>query len=355
MSWISENYEKAAIGVAAVAAVGLVFFGVQKAGSVETDFSGSATGPTPAKSDPAISGSEKVALAEASFNLKREWLKGDDNGRPVDLFTGVPLYVNKNNLESPVDLMDPDVEAVHPPIPNQWWIDNRIDPGFGDSPERDADGDGFSNSEEFKAQTDPSDKLDYPGLINKLAYTGDEFVKWLLRPGYPNADGSFTFKYEDTVPRSAKAGAADPVQPGDLFFKEGPIKNRFKFIGAEKRVVLNERFNTEIEVTFVEVEDMKPNKAGMKYEFPASFRTADAPKYAMFDRTAIFTLKALDLEGQEIKIEEFASFALPPSAKEKAYTLTKVTPAAVTIEHKKADGTTVSYTILKGATGPESP
>ncbi len=355
MSWISENYEKAAIGVGAVAAIGLAWFGWQKVGSVDEDFIGVPTGPTSRNSDPSVPGSDRVATATSSFQLKREWTKGDDNGRPVDLFTGVPLFVNKNNLSNPVDLVDPNVEDVHPPIPNQWWIDNRIDPGFGDSPQRDADEDGFSNLEEFTAKTDPSDNRDYPPLITKLTYAGDEAIQWVLRPGYPGANGGFTFEYNDSLRRAAKVGAADPVAPGELFFEEGAVKNRFKFIGSEKRKELNERLKVEVDVTIVSVEDQKPNKMGMVYEIPAQFRKGDAEKFARYDRTAVLTLEALGLDGQEIKVEEYTSFALPPDAKDKSFKLKEVSPEAIIVEHTDADGKTETYTILKGATGPEAP
>lgn len=355
MSWISENYEKAAIGVAAVAALGLAYSGWQKTGAVEEDFSGVPTGPTPSKSDPGVKGSDNVAIAISSVNVERQWPKAEIDGRPVDLFTGVPLFVNKNNPNNPVDLAGKDVEAVHPPIPNQWWIDNRIDPGFGDSPQRDADEDGFSNLDEFNAETDPNNNGDYPSLITKLTYAGDEALQWVLRPGFPGANGGFTFSYGDGIVGEVKTGAANPVPPGGLFFAEDPIKERFKFIGSEKRKEMNEALNTEVEVTIVTVEDQKPNKAGMIYGIPASFRTGDAAKYAKYDRTAILTLEALGLEGQEIKVEEFTSFALPPDAREKNFKLTEVTPEAIIVEHTKADGKKVTYTILKGATGPETP
>lgn len=355
MSWISENYEKASIGVAAVAALGLAYVGWMKIGAVEQDFSGAATGRTPAKSDPSVKGAEGVAIAVASFKLKREWTKGEDEGRPVDLFTGVPLFVNKNNLENPVDLVDGNVEPVHPPIPNQWWIDNRIDPGFGDSPQRDADEDGFSNLDEFNAKTDPNDKRDYPSLITKLTYAGDEAMQWVLRPGYPGANGGFTFEYNDDLRRAARTGAVNPIAPGGLFFADGPIKERFKFLSSEKRKEMNETLNVEVEVTIVTVEDQKPNKAGMTYEIPSQFRKGDAAKFAKFDRTAILSLEALGLEGQEMKVEEFTSFALPPDAKEKSFKLKEVSPEAIVVEHTKSDGKTAEYTILKGATGPKAP
>lgn len=355
MSWISENYEKAAIGAGAVVAIGLAFIGWQKAGSVGDDFSGTPTGPTSPKSDPSVKGANRVAIAKSSFGNMRDWVKGDDDGRPVDLFTGVPLFVNKNNLSNPVDLAGENVEPVHPPIPNQWWIDNRIDPGFGDSPQRDADEDGFSNLEEFNAKTDPNDNRDYPNLIKKLAFVGDEAVQWVLRPGFPGADGAFTFEYNDTLRRAAKVGAANPVAPGGLFFSEDPIKNRFKFIGSEKKKQLNEKLNVEVEVTIVTVEDQKPNKVGTIYEIPAMFRKGDAAQFAKYDRTAVLTLEALGLGGKEMKVEENTAFALPPDAEEKAFKLLEVSPESIVVEHKKEDGTTETHTIIKGATGPDTP
>ncbi len=355
MSWISENYEKAAIGVGAVAAIGLAYFGWQKTGGVDGDFGAVASGPKASQSDPSVKGEDRVPIAIASFNLERELIKAEDDGRPVDLFTGVPLFVNKNNLENPVDLVDPKVEPVHPPIPNQWWIDNRIDPGFGDSPQRDADEDGFSNLDEFTAETDPSDDRDYPGLISKLTYAGDEAVQWVLRPGFPGANGAFTFEYNDNLRRGAKVKAGNPVEVGELFFDEGPIAKRFKFTGSEKRKEMNERLKVEVDVTIVTVEDQKPNKLGTTYEIPAMFRKGEALKFAKYDRTAILTLEALGLDGVEMKVEEFDSFALPPTAKEKNFKLTEVTPEAIKVEQTKADGGKETFTILKGATGPTTP
>ena len=355
MSWISENYEKASIGAATVAAIGLGYLGWQKMNAIESDFSGTATGATTAQSDPSIPSADLVSTAKSSFQLDREWTKTQDSGRPIDLFTGVPLFLDARNPKSPINLADPKVEPVHPPIPNQWWLDHRVDPGFNDSPLRDADADGFSNLDEFLAKSDPSDKRDYPGLITKLAYVGDEFIQWVLRPGFPGTNGEFTFEYNDSARRAAKISAASPIQPGNLLFPDGPLKDRFKFIGSEKRTELNEKLNVQVDVTIVTVEDQKPNKLGTKYEVPAQFRRGDAGKFAQYDRTAILTLEAVGLEGKEMKIEEFTPFALPPDAKEKSYKIIKITPEAITVEHTKSNGTTQLYTLSKGAVGPKAP
>ena len=346
-SWFSQNYEKAALGGAAVIAAGLVFAGWQKYGAVEVDFSNEPKGAGP--NDPAVKDSDKVATAKASFNLTREWAKGEDNGRPVDLFTGVALFVNKNNPSDPVDLVKD--EPVHPPIPNQWWIDNRIDPGYGDSPQRDADDDGFSNMDEFTAKTDPNDARDYPGLISKLTYVGDESVEWVLRPGFPSGE-AFTFKYSNSLRQSNRAGAANPVPVGEVFFKEGAAQGRFKLLGSEKRTERNEAIRADVEVTYVKVEDQKPNKIGKVYEIPAQFREADARKFSHFDRTAILSLDALGMAGKEFKVEENTAFPLPPGAESSNYKLTEVTPDSITVEVTDKDGNKTTHRIAKGETGP---
>ncbi len=350
MSWISENYEKAAVGVATVALLGLTFMGWHRLNSVEEDFSDEPAGS--GQNDPAVPAADEVSTARSSFQLKHEWTKGDYEGRPVDLFTGVPLFVNKNNQVDPVDL--PTSPPVHPPVPNQWWIDNRIDPGFGDSPQRDADEDGFSNVEEFTAQTDPNDPREFPSLIGKLGYVGDEAVEWVLRPGF-EAQGGFTFDYSDSLRRKARVSAANVVMPGETFFGEGPMENRFKLLGSERRKQANEAIGAEVDVTIVRVEDQKPNKKGIVYEIPSMFRKKDARQFSNHDRTAILSLAALGMEGQEFKVEERSSFSLPPDGKEKVYMLKEITPEKITVEHTAQGGESKTYEILIGSVGPVAP
>ncbi len=352
MSWISKNYEKAAVGTAVLLAAGLAYAGWSKLSSVELDFGSTPVGSKPEQSDPGVKSAGSVAKAKSSFQLKREWTKAKDEGRPVDLFTGVALFVNKNDQEKPVDLIDG--APVHEGIPNSWWLGYRIDPGFGDSPLRDADGDGFSNKDEYTAKTDPSNGKDFPALITKLTYIGDESVQWLLRPGFESAGGSFTFTFGDGKAVN-KVGAANPVPPGGIFFEKGAAMGRFKLLGSEKRKVMNEAIQAEEEITFVRIEDQKPNKKGIVYEIPASFRTADQRKYTRSDCTAVLSLEALGLAGQEFKIEENTSFALPPGDGEKAYRLTEVSAERIVIEFTGEDGKVLSHEIKKGGTGPTIP
>jgi len=350
MSWISKNFEKAAVGVAILAAAGLAYAGWNKLNSVDVDFGDVPKGNGP--EDPSVKGADAVAKAISSFSLERPWTQGDDQGRPVDLFTGVALFVNKNDTKNPVDLIKG--TEVHPGIPNSWWIEHRIDPGFADSPQRDEDEDGFSNRDEFIAKTDPKKASEYPALITKLTFVGDESVKWVLRPGFEAEGGSFTFNYGDGKAAN-RVGAANPVAPGGIFFANDPAKGRFKLLGSEVREVMNEAIQSNVKVTFVRIEDQKPNKKGQVYEIPASFPTRDEAKHARFDRTAVFTLEALGLHGQEFKVEENTAFALPPGDGKKSYKVTEVTPERVLIEFTGEDGKVQTHVIAKGTTGPAVP
>lgn len=348
MSWISQNYEKAILSGVAVTALGLGYLGWQKLNSVEVDFAATARGRGP--EDASVKGGDRVSMAISSFERPRLWTNAEDDGRPVDLFTGVSLFVNKNDPKNPVDLFKS--ADVHRPIPNLWWIENRIDPGFGDSPQRDEDGDGFSNLEEFKAKTDPNDNTSYPSLVNKLKYVGDESIEWVLRPGFPGGDGSFTFEYYDNKGVVARAGAANPILKDGLFFTEGPLKERFKYLGFEKKMQMNEKIQEELEVTIVKVQDMKPNKNNKVLEIPAQFRRALARQFANHDRTAVLTIEAIGLSNKEMRVEEFTEFRLPPGPTGKVFKLTKVTPESITIEETLEDGKNRIFDIQKGAVGP---
>lgn len=60
---------------------------------------------------------------------------------------------------------------VHPGVPNEWFFRYGLDGVIGtqDAMEQDSDGDGYTNAEEFAAQTNPSDAANHPPFI-----VGDE-------------------------------------------------------------------------------------------------------------------------------------------------------------------------------------
>lgn len=344
MSWIQQNYEKAAIGGAAVVALALVFLGYQKYSSIDETFAATLVGT--GNSDPTIPNADQVAVAGAALKLERVLSQAEPGGRPVDLFTGIPLFVKRDSPTVAVDVLKG--EPVHPPIPNTWWIENRIDPGFADSPIRDPDEDGFSNIEEFQAKTDPNSVTSHPDLIHKLMYQRDESLIWRLRPREGTADGKYPFNYTDTAGGTNRVRATEPVAPGEIFFADGVAKNRFKLLGNEKKNVFNPRINAEVEVDFVRIADQKENKLNKIYVFEANF-AEQRVEFDQADRTAVLTLEALGLGGSEIMVEENTPFALPPDAEEKKYLMKTVTPEEVEVEYTDANGVIQSVKIPKGS------
>lgn len=344
MSWFSKNYEKAALGGTVVVALGLAYMGWSKFGSVEQDFSQGLSGK--GNNNTAVRNADLIPQGLASLKRDRTWVQGIDGDRPVDLFTGIPLFIHSAAPEKPVDVVkDP---PVHPPIPNTWWIINRIDPGYADSPARDPDQDGFSNLAEFTANTDPNDAAKFPPLIAKLMFLKDESLTWVLRPGF-GSDGSFPFNYQDTKGGINKTGAADMVAPNGLFFAKAPMMNRFKLLGSEVRKEMNKKVNVEMDVTIVRIEDQRPNKKGTIYELPSPLSEDRKNEYLKYDRTAVFSLEALGLEGKEFKVEENTAFALPPDAAKKDYLAKTVTPDSVIVEYTNPAGEKKTVTIAKGS------
>lgn len=343
MSWFAKNYEKAALGGAVAVALGVSYMGWSKYQSVEEDFGTGLKGE--GNNNTAIRDADLIPNALASIKLDRTWVQARDGDRPVDLFTGIPLFVSSADQEKPIDLIKD--APIHPPIPNIWWIENRIDPGFADSPNRDPDADGFSNIEEFNAKTDPNDSKSVPALIAKLKYIRDESLTWVLIPRF-GSGGAFPFNYEDSKGDTNKVSPSEMVPPGGMFFSKGPMANRFKLVGSEERKEKSKSAGYDREITIVTIEDQRPNKKGITYEFPAPLQLERVKEHLKYDRTAVLSLEALGLEGKEIKVEENTSFALPPTAPAKDYHVKTVTPELITVEYADASGARKTVEISKG-------
>jgi hypothetical protein len=344
MSWFSKNYEKAALGGTVAVALGLGYLGWSKLSSVESDFSLSLAGG--GKNNTAVADAELIPKARQSMKIDRTWTQAIIDDRAVDLFTGIPLFVRSSDPEKPIDLFKD--APVHPPIPNTWWLTNRIDPGFGDSPSRDPDSDGFSNLDEFTEKTNPNDGKSHPELLAKLMFIKDESMWWVLRPGF-GTEGKFPLTYQDARGQNNKIPLGGVVGPGELFYEKGAAAARYKLLGHEVRKELNKKINVEEERTYVRIEDQRPNKKGMVYEFPSPLSEERAKEHLKFDRTAVFSLEALGQSGTEFKVEENTTFALPPDSAKKDYLLKSVTPNSVVVEYGDAKGGRKTVEISKGS------
>lgn len=354
MSWFAKNYEKAAVGGAAVVTLGLATLGYLKVSGVAEDFNVPVAESGNNKVE--VLGADLVTKATSSSARKLAVSEQEAAGRPVHLFTGIPLFIKRDAPDVAIDLYT--APEVHSGIPNKWWIEYRIEPDFADSPQRDPDGDGYSNSEEFLAKTSPIDGNAHPSLIDKLKFVDVEGLKWALRPGFPNGD-KVAFKFfegDNPLNPKNKNPVGVEMAPGDIFFANDPAKSRFKFLGLEKVREMNKRINIEEEVTYAKIEDQRFNKKGTIYKIPAPLQESRIWDFAQFDYNALLSLEAAGNEGKTETIPENTKFALPFNAKEKNYLLKKVTPEQVEVEYTDPKtGQKSSVTIDKGSFPTKKP
>lgn len=356
MSKAPKNIEKILLGAGVVVGGALVALGFMKNAGTDEDF-GSSIGE-PRNVDPSVPLANDVTAAITSVGSEPEVPAAtvpaptlEEGTRPIDLYVGVPLYASRDNPNEPVDPVT--AADIHPPIPNAWWLKYGAKLNYADSPSRDDDNDGFTNAEEFKADTDPTNASKHPPLIAKLKYVTDDSFRWIILPGTPITE-KLTPKLEAGMPVleppvKMRVGFADAIKEGEIFFKEGDERfvNRFKYLGVEERDVRNERLNINQKVTFAKFEDQKDNKKGLVYEFPVSIPRAEREGLSEYDRFAVLDLRALGLAGNDFRVEERRHFALPPDAEEKTYYLKEVTPEKIVVEWKDGEETR-SVEIPKG-------
>lgn len=335
MSWIKENYEKAALGGAAVVALGLGALMWSNHNAAKEAF---VYELPEQKKDASVEGLPGIEEIEKSFKSPHEIIQPIVNDRQVDLFTSVPIVVKKGDIDKAVDLFNDD--PVHEGIKNTFWIKNGIDPGFENSPDLDPDEDGFSNREEYLAGSKPLGFKSHPDPVLKLAIVNVETNQMHIKPTFFN--GNSTFRLETKKGQRLDKMPLKPIAPGAIIpFTSDEMKARFKFVsidGDERNRVWT-------------IEDQKPNKAGVKYEFNKRGEIVGAEKrdFGIMDSTVEFKLKALKEEGKTFKVEENMTFTLPikggDEKKEYLFKSIDLTQKTAVIEYKNKAGEIATHTV----------
>lgn len=338
---LSDNYEKLVLGLGVVVALGLGTMAYLNAGKLGDQF----TTPTGSPKDaPPLPNEGQVDRAIANLGKSHGIGKGMVGDRKVDLYTGIPWFIKSESLE-PVDLGNTNEADVHPPIPNSWWLEHNIDPGFADSTHRDEDGDGFTNGEEFAAKTDPTDFKSYGELVTKLELV--KLVNERYRLEFSSEAGStFKFKYFDAFSGKPRRLSSDylPAGEGDksIFFSEAPAMLKFRLLNVEERMEKNERTGIEMQKLYAMIEILTGSKKGDQFELLKGDK-----KHIISDYKVIMVLAAIDEGAKEIELRERESFSLPydPDATEKPYKFKGVDENGGVIIEWQADGETKTRTI----------
>jgi hypothetical protein len=342
MSWIKENYHVAALGGGTLVLAGLGYLGYSGNQAVNETFN--APNPNPGKTttaeggDIATSVTKMVTEQDPVIHQKTS----DDDGQSISsrVSTSTPRMETRRKL---LDLLK--IDPVHPPIGNQWWVDNRIDPSYSDSPTMDQDSDGFTNKEEFLAKTDPNDPDDYGVLVQKLEVVKVESDMWrllfktVLGKGY-----QFDYMYKPFGKRlmTNRIPASEVITEGDTFFSSDPGKDRFKLTNVEKRAFEGPAGQQMRE--WATIEDQNPSKNKQQFDLPFNAKKAELRDITFYDHRVTLRLNAIGEEGNEITLEESGSFALPANGADKIYKLAEVKlgadqkPESVIVEYNLGDG-----------------
>jgi hypothetical protein len=361
---MKQQYDKVILAASAIVGLGLAYLGYSKSSNAEADFEFIAKSNGQAnvavQSAPLLNST--LALVEKPHILQQAVCS--DSQRPIDQFVGVSLFAKKAESGSKIAKpVDPVLDApIHPPIPNSWWLENQIDPGFANSPQRDEDGDGFTNLEEFEAKTDADDKKAHPSLLQKLRFVKYESVGYFLWFSSSLGPNQYQFKIVQLPPvfESASLGQQQSYLANSLqynrtksfisvtsnIFDEGFGKNRFRLKEVVEREVTNEATKLTMKNEFAVIEDLAPHKQDT-FEIPKTPRAKERPATVRYDRSAVLVLDAVGEEGKEFKVLENTQFSLPNKAGQKAYLLKKITPEALTVEFKDKEGKTQTVEIPK--------
>jgi hypothetical protein len=84
-------------------------------------------------------------------------------------------------------VLDPDLSAVGDGIPNGWKQQYGIDPLDSNVANKDSDGDGMSNLQEFLAGTDPTNAASFFGITAIAREGNDVRVTWTMGSGKTNS------------------------------------------------------------------------------------------------------------------------------------------------------------------------
>lgn len=193
MEWLKKNYEKAALGLTILvllASAAFIILGTQ-------DFPGLFAGQNSSKpANNTIKPLPIEAIGAAVQNVKqpRNWTAHDGS-----LLVSRPYVLKDNQLIDPLESNTP----LHDPIKNSWLIKHDLPYWEGDIKEQDPDADGFSNLDEYLADTDPKDKNSVPPYYTKLRLNRFISVPFrLIFTGTPDEGETFTINTRDLKGRT---------------------------------------------------------------------------------------------------------------------------------------------------------
>lgn len=170
MNWLQRNYDKALLAGVAFVCLPVSATILPRAMSFTEDFA-----VDPVKTFD--SGPSIICWSGTPSVFRLEELPIVTWSSTVSLFDSPELVLNQGHL---VDLSEPG-RPLHPPVPNEWLREHGLNLLSANILREDADGEGFTNLEEWAQLTDPRDPKSHPSYLEKLSYVERKQASFFLR------------------------------------------------------------------------------------------------------------------------------------------------------------------------------
>ena len=270
-------------------------------------------------------------------------LKGTACGKPIPAMSeNCPLCGMKQKV------VKVEADTDHDGLPNDWEKKYGLNPNDASDAAKDADGDGFTNLEEYQAKTDPKDKLSHPDYLEFLSVAGavqDTKLDFYFKDAMKLPSG-YRFTFQRLVRKNRNSQATyTALMNAEIATAELNEKIReksgWKVVGFEQKQedvkIAGSQQSRKVDSSTVEIERLADGRKVKLVIVPDPKRFRDRMETALESRIDLAWSRG---DGKNITVAEGSEFSL----KERKYRVLKL---------KKVAGGSAEVTVQDLATKEE--